>query len=642
MKLIKSIYNILFVALLVAGCSNAETYDIDTEAEESKGIYRITASSSSSTKVNIDGTDVTWSEDDQIVIYEVGTDGHFMSSTSSSTARTYYTIDNETISEDGKYAEFTGNQLTEGKQYVAYYFGTNTGSLYTWTQVGLYYDLGVAYKYSSYTEDDLSVIMQSNSFEYNGSTPKLYFDHKSSIFDIEISLDKSSTFSGELKSISISNSEGEYIFYETALFNSYGEYIKMNSAYGFTLNTIEVSLGNAELSVSSPVSIKIPFTWYNAITYLNGNFVFTITATDGQTFTVTKPAQILQDGVVYETALTLDGDSSSSDDVYESTDYSKDGEVVQIQAATVGDGIDLVFVGDGFIDTDMTSGGTYEQRMAKAADHFFSEEPYTTYRDRFNVYMVKAVSKNEGITDDGETALSCAFGSGTTITGSNSKAFEYALKVPSINKTEDLLVIVVLNSSNYAGICYMYSDNSAVAYCPIVYYDDEYHRQMITHEAGGHGFAKLADEYSYSGTITASEISSFESLKGMGWYANVDVTNDTSEIQWAHFLADSRYSGLVSIYTGALTYSYGAYRPTYTSIMRYNVDGYNAPSREAIYKRIMEYSGYEYDYEEFVAYDAVNRAVSLSTRASETDYSTFIPLAPPVFINSAPEIYSNK
>ena len=110
-------------------------------------------------------------------------------------------------------------------------------------------------------------------------------------------------------------------------------------------------------------------------------------------------------------------------------------------------------------------------------------------------------------------------------------------------------------------------------------------------------------------------------------------------MRWSHFLSDARYSGLVGIYQGALTYQYGAYRPTENSIMRHNVGGYNAPSREAIYKRIMtlsEGNGWKYDYEAFVAYDAVNRSASYQAyyrdELQALDERTFIPLAPPVFV----------
>lgn len=188
----------------------------------------------------------------------------------------------------------------------------------------------------------------------------------------------------------------------------------------------------------------------------------------------------------------------------------------------------------------------------------------------------------------------------------------------------------------------MYYNNAAIAYCPIVYYQDEAYRQIIIHEAGGHGFAKLADEYYYSGTITEAAKTEYQELKALGWQANVDVTNDPSTIQWAHFLSDSRYTSEVGIYEGSLTYRYGAYRPTESSIMRGNIGGFNTPSREAIFKRIITLSGSTYYYEVFATYDAINRSTSAAayrkSQAATVDYSKFVPLAPPVIIKSSPSV----
>ena len=61
---------------------------------------------------------------------------------------------------------------------------------------------------------------------------------------------------------------------------------------------------------------------------------------------------------------------------YTSTDYSRDGEVITLQTATVGNGVDIVFMGDAFVDKDMEPGGRYEQRMREAMEQFFAYEPY--------------------------------------------------------------------------------------------------------------------------------------------------------------------------------------------------------------------------------------------------------------------------
>ena len=89
---------------------------------------------------------------------------------------------------------------------------------------------------------------------------------------------------------------------------------------------------------------------------------------------------------------------------------------------------------------------------------------------------------------------------------------------------------------------------------------------------------------------------------------NVDVSNDPKEIVWSYFLTDMRYEKeKIGIYEGALYHPKGAYRATENSIMRYNTGRFNAPSRQSIYRRIMEESGGVYSFEAFLEYDEINR-----------------------------------
>ena len=327
---------------------------------------------------------------------------------------------------------------------------------------------------------------------------------------------------------------------------------------------------------------------------------------------------------------------------YESTDYSRDGEVRTIRTASGGDGINVVIMGDAFSDREIAS-GVYDRYMDQACEALFSEEPYRTYQDRFNVYAVTAVSKNNVyeplVEGAGDTVFGMYFtyGTETSCGGANDKVFEYAMKCPGIdeNNINEALCIVVGNTPFHAGTCHMYADGSAVAYQGVENYDSEDFFGTLRHEAGGHGFAKLKDEYERStGTIPSSEAAEIaDQYAQYGWGANIDVTDDPSEIRWSHFLSDDRYSGLVGIYEGAALYAKGAYRPSENSIMRDNTGGYNAPSREAIFKRIMELSGEEYTWEKFVEYDAVNRgsAAKPASYRRRTVSSDFVPGAPPVY-----------
>lgn len=321
---------------------------------------------------------------------------------------------------------------------------------------------------------------------------------------------------------------------------------------------------------------------------------------------------------------------------YSSADYSIDGKVTKLQTHTSGNGIAIVLMGDAFVDLDFAD-GTFDATMAKAMDYFFTVEPYKSLRERFDVYSVAVVSKNREYESDAERAFNTQFGTGTFISGDDQKVFSYAKKIAGIDLTKSL-VIVALNSTRFAGMCYLYNDNSAIAYLPVGPAGSSNFETLIHHEAGGHGFGKLLDEYQdNAGTIPDKDKSDFMYKRdNYGWGANVDVTNDPATIRWAKFLTNDLYKDQVGIYEGALTYEFGAWRPTVNSVMRYNAGEFNAPSREAIYKRILELSGEEFSWDKFVSYDAINRSAATTSALKAPALSAragLEPLGAPVFVN---------
>lgn len=341
----------------------------------------------------------------------------------------------------------------------------------------------------------------------------------------------------------------------------------------------------------------------------------------------------------------LKGILGEGDLPYESSDYSEDGKVYTLQQASEGNGINVILMGDAFSDRQIAD-GTYEEVMRTAADAFFSEEPYTSFRNLFNVYYVTAVSKNEGYIDGGSTAFSGYFGEGTHVGGEHNKCMQYAATCPGMTDPlmNEVLIIVMMNSPTYAGTCYYgtstayqgdYGRGYGIAYFPIGTSDEDL-ASVLHHEAGGHGFAKLLDEYYYEskGTIPSSEIAdNIDSRNRYGWGRNVDYTSDPNSVVWSKFISDPRYANEgLGVYEGACTYYKGAYRPTETSIMVGNVGGFNAPSREAIYNRIHKLAygeSWQFDYETFVSWDLSRQGRSRSV-PSQVKYK---PTAPPVVLN---------
>lgn len=334
-------------------------------------------------------------------------------------------------------------------------------------------------------------------------------------------------------------------------------------------------------------------------------------------------------------------------DWYTSKDYSRDGKVELLQRASEGNGIDIVLMGDAFSDRQIAD-GTYGRVIAKMKDAFFSVEPYKSFQHLFNVYSVDVVSQSEGYAHPGQ-ALGTVFKGGTEVAGNDDACMGYARHALSDDRMDNALILVAMDSTAYAGTCYMYSsstysgdwgEGTSVAYFPLGT-TEETLAKLVHHEAGGHGFAKLADEYAYesNGAIPEEAVNDVLRQESYGWNKNVDFTSDPTMVKWSHFLTDARYhyDGL-GCFEGACTYWKGVWRPTENSIMRDNTGGFNAPSREAIWYRIHKLaygSSWEYDYEEFVAYDAINRKASESTSSARSRRlaPVYPPLAPPVVIN---------
>lgn len=287
--------------------------------------------------------------------------------------------------------------------------------------------------------------------------------------------------------------------------------------------------------------------------------------------------------------------------LYESQDYSNDGVVLTLQKATMGLGIDLVFTGDAFIDTDLEEGGVFEAEMYSAMENFFDVEPYRTLRDRFNVYAVKAVSKND------------YRGSNHAFDYDDQKVMEYVSKVPGVDM-DNVTVCVINFDPNFqmfmSGYTNMFESGASIAYI-----QQGNASSIIAHEAGGHGFAKLLDEYIFGGyddnKVPEDDLESFhEYIKtyyhDRGWGMNVSYSDKPEDTPWYEFLTDERYSGEIGIYEGAWMWPHDLWRPSENSLMNTDYTMFNAPSRRAIYERVMKLSegnDWTYDHEEFVAFD---------------------------------------
>jgi hypothetical protein len=297
-------------------------------------------------------------------------------------------------------------------------------------------------------------------------------------------------------------------------------------------------------------------------------------------------------------------------------EYGED-EWITLQKATKGNngGINIVLLGDGFSAKDIAS-GKYLKDIKQEVEYFFGIEPYKTYRDYFNVYTAIPLSTESGVGTVNTiryNRFNTTFTGGVGLKADYDEVFDYALGAPTVNKgnLNQTLIIMVPNSTDYGGICQMWEDGSAIAFCPQSTYGYPLDtRGVIQHEAGGHGFGKLGDEYIYHNAFIdfcdctcCGHVLEFNAAKSLGWFDNLELTGKMHSVGWSHLIFDDRYSDIVDIYEGGYMHNRGVFRSEPNSCMNNDIPYYSTISRESIVKRIKAYAGETYSFEDFVKND---------------------------------------
>ena len=322
-----------------------------------------------------------------------------------------------------------------------------------------------------------------------------------------------------------------------------------------------------------------------------------------------------------------------------------DGYVLPVQQSFRGDSIRIVVLGEGFTEEDLEVNGTYEQIMRNAARYFFTIEPYSYYRSFFTVDVLVAESQEEGI-GVGSASVRNRFSTyrqsanSTRLVCDHDRVRDFVHYHLPRTDSVTTCVVMVVNDTEYGGSTNVYPDGRfAISMCPMSEQEAPNDLEgLIHHEAGGHGFGLLGDEYSYYADkeIPASGKQTVREAQQNGLWMNLDLTADPQQILWKDFLTDTVKYPYVGAFEGGYYYGKGIWRPEYNSCMNDNIPYYNAPSRWLIVRRIMELSGVEdYTFEDFVAMDWV---VPPPVDTVATDISRSLPsrvlppLASPVIV----------
>lgn len=366
--------------------------------------------------------------------------------------------------------------------------------------------------------------------------------------------------------------------------------------------------------VNGPLTLTSGGSWCT-----QSNMIFNCAAnTSSSARTATADYKITYNGLTFTKTITITqyGTSTSLKRTY----YS-DGTKVMLNTATAGyTPLNIVILGDGFQKKDLSVGGKFERSARSAMDSFFGIEPYATYKNRFNVYMVTYESTDEGI-DINSSGVSkntyfdawCTGGGNTAANCNNDKVVNVVKNVVGLSSDASYyrtIAIVLANTSENAGSC-AYPAKTTISTSTV---GDGYAsfaiatlaaystgtNGLIKHEAGGHAFGRLGDEYN---TGSASRTNAdLDNNHALGFYLNLSYTTG-SRCPWYDL---NGYDG-TGFYEGAWGCATGYYRPSQSSIMLNNQGEFNAPSRRAIHRRIiLQSQGGSYYDSTFKAYDSKN------------------------------------
>jgi len=304
---------------------------------------------------------------------------------------------------------------------------------------------------------------------------------------------------------------------------------------------------------------------------------------------------------------------------FEITQYDyetiEDTEISLQKASCAGNPINLFIVGDGFGAEEIVD-GTYLSLMNETMEHFFSIEPYKSYRSYFNVMTSIAMSPDNKVAtlQNRKSDRLKTYGVDLDIPVVKNYVCDVSESITT-SSISDALIIVVSNMDGFNGKAYPDEDGCALACISIssdVYPYDM--RGLVQHYAGGKAFAGLAVEYiSHNEHIKGctcpycNGLPEYNIMKGKGMFENISLTDKLNDVPWSDFIFHPKYSAIVDIWQGGFNHLLGVWRSESQSVMGTYISYYNTISRYAIYKAIMRRAGLGHSLEQFIANDKIEQ-----------------------------------
>ena len=317
--------------------------------------------------------------------------------------------------------------------------------------------------------------------------------------------------------------------------------------------------------------------------------------------------------------------------------------------------VTIAVIPDGFTAEELS---VYEAQAKGGINALFATEPYKTYRDYFNVWILKVASNGSGanITDGNGnviTATGCYFNSGwgessySDMSANENTVFSFVSEnCPDIingdRRISEVPILIIINDSRYGGICHSYSSGKCYAMVPTTpgnlawsypshcaisdedpslgtrdVTDEEKAelgfnsgdwRNTLVHEFGGHGFGRLSDEYWYTTDKGATS-----SISGHFWPVpmGLNISASYGSTPWdeevlslrEELVAKNPLYARIGVFQGGDVSILNRWRSEKTSCMIDNRFFFSTWQRMLIVKRILSLAGEDFDLETFYALD---------------------------------------
>ncbi len=228
------------------------------------------------------------------------------------------------------------------------------------------------------------------------------------------------------------------------------------------------------------------------------------------------------------------------------------------------DAINLIFIGDGF-----TSGqtATYHAKVQTAVSSFFTFEPFSNHRDKFNIYSIPTVSVDSGISYITHpnnpitpvvknTFLGSYFNRGGMIRLTGFDKYDELEEELTKHFKNRVFVILISNTPTYGGSG-EFPEGKFMTVTHITM-ETQYNTfdKLMMHEFG-HSFCGLADEY--GGNCTSDRPANWS----LPMYDRANVTDDiVNKRKWDGILTNPQY------YLGANYCNSTWYRSSNQGLMR--------------------------------------------------------------------------